>query len=257
MGSSTWRVAASLLHLRDQINAAWPARNKASDGTIGDAAHQAGTSDHNPRVVSALGTTPVVLALDVTHDPGHGCDTYAVAEQLRLSRDRRISYVISNHRITGPSHGWNWGPYGGTDPHTNHMHVSVAAAAVADYTADWRIKALPTEGDPMALDLDLAQLRAALLDTPIPGTEGPDGSPARTLRLLLLDLHKGTGAGGYHGWQTATRDAVIQMAAEMPDLTGQTGATLSAADRELLTELRDALVVLHTKLDAVGGALAS
>ena len=31
-----WRVGASLLTLRDQVNAAWPNRSRASDGTIGE-----------------------------------------------------------------------------------------------------------------------------------------------------------------------------------------------------------------------------
>lgn len=123
----------------------FPDRSKASDGTIGDAAHQAETSDHNPRVVPALGPTPVVLAADITHDPAHGVDTYAQAEQLRVSRDLRISYVISNRRITGPNHNWAWDPYSGTDPHTNHMHVSVVANPAADLETDWSIGMTPEQ----------------------------------------------------------------------------------------------------------------
>lgn len=43
-----WRVAKSLLVLRDQVNKMAPNRNKASDGTIGDETHQSHNSDHNP-----------------------------------------------------------------------------------------------------------------------------------------------------------------------------------------------------------------
>ena len=69
---SRWRVAKSLEHLRTQVNNAFPNRSKASDGTIGDISHQGRESDHNPWVVDAgIG---VVTALDVTHDPAHGCD---------------------------------------------------------------------------------------------------------------------------------------------------------------------------------------
>jgi|HigsolmetaAR201D_1030396.scaffolds.fasta_scaffold15936_2 hypothetical protein len=43
-----WRLARSLEQLRRQIDAAYPGRSKASDGTIGDVAHSQRNSDHNP-----------------------------------------------------------------------------------------------------------------------------------------------------------------------------------------------------------------
>lgn len=121
-----WRAMASLLTLRDQVNALAPNRNRASDGLVGDAAHQQTNSDHNPHVVEGVGTQ-IVSALDLTHDPAGGFDSYAFAEVLRVNRDRRIKYVISNHRIfdTSGSDAWTWHAYSGPDPHTNHVHVSV------------------------------------------------------------------------------------------------------------------------------------
>lgn len=129
-----WRVAPCLVQLRDQVNAAHPARSKVSDGTIGDTAHAASKSDHNPDA------TGIVRALDITHDPRHGLDAGALAEQLRRSRDPRIKYVISNRRIFSSTIApWTWRPYSGTDPHTSHVHVSVVADHRADSTAPWSI----------------------------------------------------------------------------------------------------------------------
>lgn len=147
----TWRVVNSLLVLRDQFNATFPGRSRASDGTIGDAAHQAeSTSDHDPHTYAALGSTPVVCALDITHDPAHGVDTYAIADIMRRARDPRVGYIISNRRITGPNHGWQWDAYTGTsDPHTNHMHVSSVHTALADDTRPWDI-----QGDDMSSKSD-------------------------------------------------------------------------------------------------------
>jgi hypothetical protein len=150
---TNWRVVGSLTRLREQVDALYPGRSKAADGTIGDAAHQKRSSDHNPRSVPALGPVPAVLAEDITHDPAAGCNTYALAEQIRLSRDARVSYVISDRRITGPSHGWEWAPYDGTDPHTGHMHVSVVATAAADSTADWHLTGGPAMGNANTEDL--------------------------------------------------------------------------------------------------------
>jgi hypothetical protein len=132
----TWRVARSLLVLRDQLDALYPGRSKASDGTIGDAAHAASVSDHNP---DAAG---VVRALDITHDVAHGCDIDLITDQLAAGRDPRISYLIANRLImsgpAGPS-PWVWRTYGGDDPHTNHFHLSVVADNRADDPTPWKL----------------------------------------------------------------------------------------------------------------------
>lgn len=140
---SQWRVAGSLLTLRSQVNALYPNRDKSSDGTIGDAAHQGEVSDHNP---DALG---IVRALDITHDPAHGCDIDKFTDALAAGRDPRISYVIANQLImSGPAgpYPWSWRAYYGTDPHTNHVHISVVADASADRTTTWALPGLTGEG---------------------------------------------------------------------------------------------------------------
>jgi hypothetical protein len=121
-----WRLAESLAQLRDQINDAYPRRSKASDGTIGDAAHASRSSDHNPWVKD--GKNGVVTGMDITHDPDKGVDAGKLAEALRSSRDARIKYVISNARIcsgdSGPS-PWVWRRYTGSNAHRHHVHISV------------------------------------------------------------------------------------------------------------------------------------
>lgn len=125
-GPGAWRVATSLLTLRDQVNALAPTRNKASDGTIGDARHQTEQSDHNPWVHdNGIG---VVTALDITHDPAHGCDCEKIAGSLKNSTDQRIKYVIWNQQIFSSTVSpWTWRSYAGTDPHTGHVHISVVS----------------------------------------------------------------------------------------------------------------------------------
>jgi hypothetical protein len=144
-----WRAANSLLVLRDQIDLMYPGRSKASDGTIGDAAHQAEVSDHNP---DASG---VVRALDITHDPASGCDIDVLSDWLCESRDPRIKYVIANRMImdgAGGDNPWVWTDYDGSDPHTNHLHLSVVADGRADNTAYWKI------GEPPMSTIDGAYL---------------------------------------------------------------------------------------------------
>lgn len=132
----TWRVAKSLLRLRDQVNAIAPTRAKDSDGTIGDASHSSRESDHNPN------SHGVVCAMDITHNPPV-FDAYAFAEQLLASRDNRIHYVISNRKIAagncGPS-PWQWRPYHGASPHDHHTHTSVKQdPALYDLETDWML----------------------------------------------------------------------------------------------------------------------
>ena len=92
-----WRLAKCLETLRTEVDAKWPNRSKQSDGTIGDESHKKSDSDHNPWVLD--GAVGVVTAIDITHDPAHGLDSERLAEYLRRSKDPRIKYIVSNHKI--------------------------------------------------------------------------------------------------------------------------------------------------------------
>ena len=124
-----WRLANSLATLQRQINSAWPNRSRVSDGTIGDAAHRATKSEHNPNPQG------VVTAMDITHDPGAGADMNKLKE--RVLNDPRVWYVIFNRRI------WEngiWADYYGDNPHEHHMHISMKQnPASYDNPADWSI----------------------------------------------------------------------------------------------------------------------
>jgi len=135
----SWRVAKSLLALRRVIDSRAPHRSKASDGTIGDAAHASRSSDHNPWVKD--GPTGVVTAMDITHDPAGGCDAGKLAESIRASRDPRVKYIIWNRQITSSTVApWTWRPYSGENPHTKHVHISVLPEkAQCDSEATWVI----------------------------------------------------------------------------------------------------------------------
>lgn len=138
----TWRLAKSLETLRSQINRAAPGRSKASDGTIGDPAHAARASDHNPN------KDGVVTALDITHDPAQGVDIQKLADALVASKDARIKYIICNGRIVSGSGqkqpAWQWRKYSGSNAHTRHVHISVKSSkAHYDDTRDWSLPGRP------------------------------------------------------------------------------------------------------------------
>lgn len=117
----TWYLALSLQAFRNEVDKAYPLRSRASDGTIGDAAHASRTSDHNPKSDGKGGE--VVDALDLTHDPAHGFDAHGWARKIAARRDPRVKYLISMSEIWTPAAGWH--PYQGTNHHDKHMHTSV------------------------------------------------------------------------------------------------------------------------------------
>lgn len=137
-----WRAVNSILVLRDQVDALAPNRAKGADGTVCDENHPT-TSDHCPHYVAGLGAN-MVTALDLTHDPDGGFNSYLFAEDLRKYRDPRIKYVISNEEMfssyaTSQYPAWTWRPYSGADLHTNHVHVSVLDAVISDTKTAWRL----------------------------------------------------------------------------------------------------------------------
>lgn len=136
---ASWRNCQASLTLVEAINRKYPNRDKSSDGTIGDAAHAARTSDHNPWVKDSKGQG-VVRARDVDKD---GIDAPWIVEELRklgASGDNRLrnkGYVIFNRRITTPDFS-GWKVYKGTNPHDKHFHVSFSVdQAGYDNSAGW------------------------------------------------------------------------------------------------------------------------
>lgn len=140
MAVRPWRMAKTLDVLLDEIDARSPKRSRRSDGGIGDAAHATRTSDHNPWILD--GANGVVSARDFTHDPNNEFDAHAFAEWLRgrckSGAERRVKYIISNRRIASSVNSWSWRPYSGTNPHTQHVHISVESTkTLYDNTASW------------------------------------------------------------------------------------------------------------------------
>jgi len=168
-----WRLARGLEKLRYQVNEKWPNRSKSSDGSVGDLSHSARASDHNPD------GNGVVHAIDITHDPKGGFDSYAFADMLLKKQDRRVKYIISNRRIgsgpQGPSAGV-WRPYTGSNPHDHHCHISVVAGAAGDATDPWSIDGVSSPSP-----------EAAEAFTPPPPTlrKGSTGQEVRKLQAAL------------------------------------------------------------------------
>ena len=128
------RLSRSAIQLRDQIDNAFPGRDTASDGWIGDLRHAARKSDHNP---DAEGW---VRALDIDRDlngKGRKPDVMPdLVDQIRLlakSGEKRIAYIIFAGKIASPRAAWRWRTYDGVNQHTHHAHISFTTKGDEDF----------------------------------------------------------------------------------------------------------------------------
>jgi hypothetical protein len=137
-----WVVVPCLVRLRAEFNTIAPDRDKASDGTIGDAAHSS-ASDHTPDEISdALrGKDPdsvnEVHALDVDADlrvPGLSMERVVqhLLERCRAGAENRLRYIIFNRRIWSESNDWRQQAYTGPNPHDEHAHFSSSYIAARE-----------------------------------------------------------------------------------------------------------------------------
>lgn len=130
-----WVLTRSLAALNAAFDEAFPNRGRDSDGTIGDAAHRAEVSGHNPDDtpgVAAEYSDPdskaEVRATDRDkdlNDPRGVTMQQVIDKILATPADRaRLRYVIYNQRIASRNTGWAWRAYSGANKHTEHAHFS-------------------------------------------------------------------------------------------------------------------------------------
>ena len=241
-------LSPALAQLRGQIAAAYPHRDRTSDGWIGDTSHAARPSDHNPDWSDG----GIVRALDVDEDLVIGMTVVGEAQPLAdaLLRDRRTRYVIYEGRIaygqhvTNVTHGWR--PYHGVNAHRHHIHISVRD--VGGYDRDDRAWALPTtQTTPKEPDMDKH-----------------DKAVAKRTLDLLEDLHSGVAPGipittarasEKITLRAAIRDVRIAVTRQLDDAVEQGVAAaladVTGVDKAALT--KGVVAEVRKVLDAVEG----
>ena len=125
-------ITPALGAARTSLNKRFPSRDKASDGWIGDQAHQGSRSGHNPDETGNAEYTDSdnvdeVRAVDLDDDLRHPTlDMHdVVAAILRTPADlNRVSYLIYDRQIWSRSAGFKPRRYTGSNPHTSHLHIS-------------------------------------------------------------------------------------------------------------------------------------
>lgn len=110
-----WYLDPALTVLRGQLSARYPG---VVIYTIGDEAHSSKVSDHNPDPDGSVDAIDVMLGPKFSR-----ADANNVVRALVKSRDRRIKYIIWDRQIISAG-DWVWRKYYGSNPHTDHPHIS-------------------------------------------------------------------------------------------------------------------------------------
>ena len=170
-----WQLAPCLVSLFNSANDFAPLRSQGSDGTIGDVAHQARKSDHNP---DASG---YVNAIDLTNDPLNGFDTWMIANNIAANimsgKEDRVKYVISGDAANRPGvdlifsatpwyqkpflkpkNKWSVNGSGGTHV-GHHLHVSCVSDVRRMSDKVWELgdQPLPTPSIPKGQEMFFAR----------------------------------------------------------------------------------------------------
>lgn len=121
-----WFLNPALTRFRNEVNARYPKRDKASDGTIGDAAHQASTSDHNPDVDGSVDAWD----MDNNLTPNKTESDRIIYSVLipAFQKHEASQYWIYQGKIASRSDGWKVRPYNGSNRHDKHVHWNTRTA---------------------------------------------------------------------------------------------------------------------------------
>lgn len=169
---ASWVLIPALKSLFAEFDRIAPRRDKASDGSIGDPAHQKEVSDHNP---DETGSVPIhdadhvneVHAIDVDDDLNESDLTMEKVVQFLLGRcrsgaEKRLRYIIYNRRIWSASSGWVQKTYTGASAHTEHAHFSASYDSNREAsTASWHLEEIPVA----LTSADKAWITSTIADT--------------------------------------------------------------------------------------------
>lgn len=219
-----WFLNRALTDFRDAVNRAYPHRDKGSDGTIGDSAHQSRDSDHNEDPDGSVDAWDMDVELNGVGKP------YAEdVELLKRTFERHESskYWIHNDQIATRAEGWKPRSYAyagvARNKHTRHVHFNTRESHEGS-SASWVI----TKGNDVGM-LEGEQARQ-LSDTHwvvAQGIPNPSG-PGRVPLQVWAAYHTAT--------VKALTAAVAQLAQAIASGTGISPEALKAAVAEAVAQ---------------------
>ncbi len=224
--ASSWVRTRGLTTFVGEVNETFPGRDRKSDGSVGDLAHQTSPSGHNPDRTGLAeykdgDAKNEVRAVDVDKDlrPGSGIDWMELVVQYIVKRARSgvfvpFEYIIYKRRIWGRWDNWVTRQYTGVNPHNEHAHFSGGYSERADeWTGSMGLSAvLNRPGGHVALTTaelnDIATAVAAKLHVDL------ENSSSGLYRSLAARSGAGFLDQLWMGYHAASNSAVYQAATE-------------------------------------------
>jgi hypothetical protein len=115
---ANWYLDHGLVTLTKQLELRYKGLTVYS---VGDLSHKQGVSDHNPEADNSVDAIDVMI-----RGPFTAANAEWLFDTLTKYRDRRIAYFIYNRRIVSSTvQPWKVRGYTGSNPHTDHVHLSV------------------------------------------------------------------------------------------------------------------------------------
>jgi hypothetical protein len=120
-----WYLNTALSTMRAEVNTRYPDRDAGSDGTLGDEAHQARASDHNPDGDGSVDAWDMDVEVNGKGRP-YADDVESI--KARFEAHPAARYWIHNDQIASRSDGWARRSYAYAGPnrnkHTQHVHFN-------------------------------------------------------------------------------------------------------------------------------------
>jgi murein L,D-transpeptidase YcbB/YkuD len=117
-----WRLNAALSQWRAEINKRFPRRDRQSDGTIGDAAHAASSSQHNPDSDGSVDAYDMDVDLDGTNNDRGPADHIEALKQAFQKHPASQLWIHDGQIANRDIDNWRRRKYAGSNKHNRHIH---------------------------------------------------------------------------------------------------------------------------------------